>query len=329
MILRAGVCLTAIYLGMSICRSPLQLVILRFLNGALTGFIPGSYALIATNTPQEYAPRSLATGYAMGNAGVIAGPPIGVMLAEMSGIRGSMQVAGTAVLLCTLLIMWLVQEPNKPNGVEKTTLLQDFVTSVRSPVQSSLMFVVFLAWTSSIAVGPYLVLHLKNLLGSGPPWLVGVVYSLPATAFVLTAHFWAGLGQRSGYHKTIFAGMLVGGLITVSLVFTRNIWLFAVLSLAAGAWTAALSPSIAALTCAQIVETFRGRAYAIQQSAGTLGGLLAPLVVARLVAAYGLPSMFAYSSGALILGAFVFRRLVRRWNKADVLAPASSPCEQG
>ena len=123
--------------------------------------------------------------------------------------------------------------------------------------------------------------------------------------------------------------MLVGGVLTLPLVFTRNIWMFAIIYFSAGVWTAAVSPSTAALTCSRIVESFRGRSYAIQNSAVTLGGLIAPLVAAKLVSAYGIPSVFAYSSAALIIGAFVFRFLARRWNQGDVLAPQSSPVNQG
>jgi MFS family permease len=321
MIIRAGICLSAVYFGMSVCDTPLQLALLRFLNGALTGFIPGSYALIATNTPQEYAPKSLATAQSRVCAGLIAGPPIGGALAELAGYRGSMQIAGTAVLFSTFLVLWLVREPNKPSVPDKTSLVEDIVTSVRSPMQSSLMLVVFLTGTASLATGPYLVLHLENILGNAPHWLVGPVYSLPAVAFVLTARLWSGKGERVGYQKTIFIGMLIGGILTIPLIFTHNIWLFAAIYFSAGAWTSAVSPSTAALTCSHIVESFRGRSYAIQNSATTLGGLIAPMVAAKLVSAYGIPSVFAYSSAALIIGAFVFRVYVRRWRKTDLLAP--------
>lgn len=321
MIIRAGLCLSGVYFGMSVCQTPVQLAFLRFLNGALTGFIPGSYALIATNTPEEHAPRSLATAQSMVNAGLIAGPALGGFVAGLTGYRVSMQIAGSAVLLSTLLVLWLVQEPNKPDTVHDSSLLEDFQTSLRSPMQSSLMFVVFMTGTAGLAVGPYLALHLKNLLGNGPDWIVGAVFALPAAAFVLTAHLWSRLGDQVGYQKTIIVGLIAGGLLSIPLVFTHNIWAFGAIYFAAGVWTAAVSPSTAALTCSRVVDSFRGRAYAMQNSATTLGGLVAPLVAARLVASYGYSSVFAYSSAALLIGGFTFPVLVRRWRKNDVLAP--------
>lgn len=329
MILRAGFCLSGIYFGMSFCQTPLQLVIMRFLNGALTGFIPSSYALIATNTPQQYAPRSLATAQAMGQVGLIAGPALGGLAAAAAGYRGTMQIAGTAILIAVLLVWWLVEERNKPTDPDDTSLLQDFTTGVRSPMQLSLMLVTFLTWTVSLAAGPYLALHLKGLAAGGPDWLLGVMYSLPAGAFVLTAHLWADMGERIGHHRTIFVGMLAGGIMMLALTLTRSIWLFGAMYFAAGVWIAALSPSSAALTSARIIEAFRGRAYALQLSAGTLGGLIAPLVCAQLIAAYGTPAMFFYPGASLIFGAVVFKRLVRRWNEHDTLAPAVSPRDQG
>ena len=80
----------------------------------------------------------------------------------------------------------------------------------------------------------------------------------------------------------------------------------------AGFWLAALGPSIAALTCARVDETFRGRAYAIQQSAGTFGALVAPLIAARIVAGYGISAVFVFVSATFLVGSLVYRRLVDR-----------------
>lgn len=315
MILRAGFCLAGVYFGMSFCNTPLQLTLLRFLNGALTGFIPGSYALIATNTPQQYAPRSLATAQAAANVGLVAGPFIGGLLAHLAGYRGSMQVAGTAVLISTFVVWWLVREPNKPAPVEKTSLGQDFATSVRSPVLSSLMLVGFIAWTFGSSVSPYLALHITNLLGNGPEWVVGAVFSLPAVAFLLTAHTWTRIGEGWGFDRIILVGLIGGGLGAIVLALTRDIWAFAITYFITGIWLAALSPATASLTCLRVDESFRGRAYAIQQSAGTFGGLIGPLVAARIAAAYGINHIFVFVAAVLISGSFAFRLLVRRWAK--------------
>ncbi len=315
MIIRAGLCLAGVYFGMSFCQTPWQLALLRFLNGALTGFIPGSYALIATNTPEDLAPRSVATAQAAANAGLIVGPALGGLLAGPMGYRGSMQLAGVAVLICTMLVWWLVQEPNKVQPGEKTSMVQDFAVAIRSPIQSSLLLAVMIAWIYGAAIGPYLTLHLTKLNGPGPEWLVGVVYALPAAAFILTARTWTSLGEQWGYERSIVTGLVGGAVAAASLAFAHTIWTFGVLYFISGVWLAAMAPSVSAITCTRVEESFRGRAYAIQQSAGTFGALIAPLVAAKVAAGPGISGIFVMNALVLLIGAAAFRAMIRRWGK--------------
>ena len=313
MILRAGLCLAAVYFGMSVCRTPWQLALLRFLNGALTGFIPGSYALIATNTPEEIAPQYVATAQAASNAGLVAGPALGGFLAAIVGYRGSMQVAGAAVLLSTLVVFWFVEERTKVRPEARTSLIGDVKTALGSPVQISILFAVMLTWVFGSAVSPYLTLHLNRLNGGSPEWVAGLVFALPAVAFILTARWWTGLGERWGYERSIMVGLVGAGIGALALGFVKGIWAFGVIYLITGVFLSALSPSTSGLTITRVDEGFRGRAYGIQQSAGTFGGLVAPLAAAKIGAAFGIPAIFVFVGCVLVVGCAVFRALVKCW----------------
>ncbi|MDH7601671.1 MAG: MFS transporter [Armatimonadota bacterium] len=317
MILRAGFCLAFVYYAMSVCKSPWQLALLRFLNGALTGFIPGSYALIATNTPEEIAPHYVATAQAAANVGLIAGPALGGFLSSLFGYRVAMQIAGTAVLLSTLIVARFVEERNRVNPGDPTSIIQDLHTALRSPVQLSLLFAVTFVWLFGSAISPYLTLYLKSLNGGSPDWVVGAVFSLPAIAFILTARWWTSLGERWGYEKSITLGLAAGGLLTLSLAFSRSIVPFGLAYFVTSIFTSALAPSISGLTITRVEESFRGRAYAIQQAAGTLGGFLAPLVAAKVSAALGVPAVFIFVGSAFVAGCFIFQILVRRWTTTN------------
>lgn len=314
MVIRAGFCLTGVYLGMSMCTAPWQLAFFRFLNGALTGFIPGSITLIATNTPEEHAPRAVATAQAASAAGLIIGPAIGGLLAAAIGYKGAMQVSGIVDFFATLLVWWLVQEPQKPVAVEKTSLLQDFGVAFKSPVQVSILFAVFLAWVFGNAINPYLPLHLGNL--GAKEWLVGIIFSLPAVAFILAAHRWTGLGERIGFERVIIIGLVGGGVFTAILAVMPSVLLFGIVYFLSGLWVAAVQPSTAALTCTKVDESFRGRAYGIQQSAGTLGALLAPLAAGKIGVMFSLRSIFLFTGACLLLGAGIFKWLIARWRSA-------------
>ena len=313
MVIRAGVCLSAIYFGTSIASSPWELTLYRFLNGALTGFIPSSFALIATNTPQERAPRAVATAQTASAVGVIIGPAVGGLLAALLGYRGSLRVSGLAVAIATLLVWLLVQAPNKPRDVEETSLAQDFATALGSPIVSSVMLISLLGSMFHGAIQPILVLHLGKMNHGAPDWLTGVVYALPAGAFVLTARRWTQFGERWGFDRSVVVGLTVAAAFAVSLTFARSVWLFGPLFFMTGLFMAALSPSAAGITCTRVKGTFQGRAYGMQQSASFTGALLAPLAATQVAAVLGMPAVFVFAGAVLLIGAMGFRRLVRKW----------------
>lgn len=324
MIIRAGLCLAGVYFGMSLCHSPIQLAVCRFLNGALTGFIPGSFALIATNTPEEEAPKSMATVQAASNVGLIIGPVIGTVLASLLSYRGSMVVSGVAVMISTGVVWWLVQEPNKVVLVEKTSLIQDFGIAFRSRVQLALLFVVALTWAYGAAIAPYLIRHLRSLGGDVPHVLrvvlshlhmdlPAVVFALPALAFVVSARAWTQVGSKRGYNWTMLIGLAGGGIGAIALFGVHDIWLFGAIYFITGVCTATLGPSVAAVTCTKVDEAFRGRAYGIQQSVGTLGSLISPLIAGFVGKQWGTPAIFLFVGTLFLGGSVVFRGLTRHW----------------
>lgn len=324
MIIRAGFCLAGVYFGMSLCHAPWQLAVCRFLNGALTGFVPGSFALIATNTPEEEAPKSMATVQAVSNVGLIIGPAFGAMLAGLAGYRMSMQVSGMAVVLSTILVWWLVKEPNKVVVVEETSLLQDFATALRSRVQVAVLLAVMLTWSFGAAISPFLMRHLHTLGGHVPSGLAvvlgwlhvdlsAVVFALPAIAFVLTARRWTVIGDKRGYDRTILAGLIGGGIGATVLFFVHDIWVFAAVLCATGIMMASLGPSVAAVTCLRVEESFRGRAYGIQQSAGTIGSFLACLAAGPITTRWNLRAIFMFIGIVFLIGSVGFKSLCRHW----------------
>lgn len=313
MIIRAGICLSCVYYAMSICQAPWQLAICRFLNGALTGFIPGSYALVGTNTPEDRAPRYVAILESTSNVGLIIGPAFGAVLAKYSGYRHSMVISGTAVLLSTIAVLLFVQEPNKVAPAEKTSLIEDFKIAIKSPLISSLLFVMMLTWFYTNAINPFLVLHLESLKGHCPWWLPAVTYSLPGIAFVLSAYRWSCIGQRWGFEKNIKIGLFGGAVGAILLFLTHNVWVFAAIYFITGICIATLSPGVGAITCTKVPDDFRGRAYGIQQSASTFGAFIAVIIAGQIAQYFSYGAIFLFIGCMFIAGLVAFKKMTRYW----------------
>jgi DHA1 family multidrug resistance protein-like MFS transporter len=315
MIIRAGISLSFIYLGMSYCQLPWHLLVFRFLNGALTGFIPGSVALIATNTPCEEAPNAVATAQTASAAGQIIGPAVGGFLAAIFGYRGSMRVSSAATIIATILVIIFVNEAKKAKSEEKTSLLDDIKLALHSPVLISIMLAALVGAIFGSAIYPVMAVHLDNMAGGNiHQWLIGVVFSIQPAAFMLTARRWTRYGSMRGYDKVIQIGLIGSAVCSFILAYIYNIWAFSILMFIAGIFLAAISPSTAALIAVRVDHTFHGRAYGIQQATATFGALIAFFASSIISGKYGIAPIFLFVGISLVIGIILFPISARKWN---------------
>lgn len=279
MAVRAGFSLSLIYLLTSFATAPWHVALLRLLNGALTGFIPMSIALIGTNTPPQYAARYVASVQTSSAAGTVIGPVLGGTLAGLFGVRGALVASATLVFLSTVLALLLVTERRRPQPSEPTTLLADLRTALGMPVMWVAMFISMIGQAATMGVQPILVLHIEAMLGqAASPFLSGFILALPGLALFLSATRWVGLLDRYPLTQVALIAFLGAGVGYVVSGIVGNIWLWLPLFFVASIFAAAFRPLGAAVVSMDVPEDFRGRAYGLQTSATTLGGLIGPLM---------------------------------------------------
>lgn len=319
MAIRAGVSLSIIYFAMSLCRTPWQLALCRFLNGALTGFIPMSTALLATNTPKAYASRYVASMQTAVASGNLLGPALGAVMASAFGIRGAMRVSGFAVFFSSMLVLAFVQERNKPTGtVERTSIMDDFRVAFKSPTLWVVLFINVVASIGTVGIQPILALHVEDLVAHTSSVLftgmkealVATVFMLPAIGFVLTATRWVRLSDKYGVQRIVTISLIGGGITSIMTGLTGNIAIFLFIFFVSGLFLAALRPTAAAVIATDVEPAFHGRAFGMQTSAQTIGGLIGPITGGILAGAWGNQSVFIGVGLMLLLSPFAMRRLV-------------------
>ena len=218
MVMRAGFGLTVVYFGLSMSTKPWHLVAWRFANGILTGFIPGSITLIATNTPEDMAARAVAIAQSASAAGSMVGPVLGGILAGIFGYRLSLKASGIILFLSTLAVGLLVREEKTETPSERSTIKEDLEIVFESPVMRVVLATILLANILTLSVTPILTLYLREL--SPTMSCNHAIFSLPGTA-AITAYRWSNWGERQGFDKpilTIGAGTAMASLLAGHLV---------------------------------------------------------------------------------------------------------------
>ena len=98
----------------SVAQTPLQLVMLRVIQGAFCGTMSASQALISTQTPREH------TGFALGAlnsamfSGTIAGAFAGGYVAEYAGYRPAFAISALCFVLSFILVFFCSREYYMP-----------------------------------------------------------------------------------------------------------------------------------------------------------------------------------------------------------------------
>jgi MFS transporter, DHA1 family, multidrug resistance protein len=280
MIIRAGFVLFVIYTLMAFVTNPYEILVLRILQGLLSGFIPGAIALIGTNTPNNKVGYALSLISTASASGTILGPLLGGGISHLVGNRWAFATAGIIVFLATLLIIfWVVEEnftPSKVRGSIKT----DFKVALTNRPFLLVLILTVITSCSVMTIEPVLPLYIVKLGGSSDnaSLLAGVVFSLPGIASALFAPFWGKWADKVGFQRVLFIGLLGGGLGTIAQVLFSQIWGFSLIRFVFGIFFCAVYPALNGLVVKSTPEDFRGRAFSLNQTANQIGGMTGPII---------------------------------------------------
>lgn len=280
MIIRAGLVLFAIYVLTAFVTNPYQLLLLRLLQGLLSGYIPGAIALVATNTPEEKVGYALSMISAATASGTIAGPLLGGAIAHWSSSRVAFASAGILVFLSTLLVIFWVKEdkfvPTKKRSSIFATMRD---ASHNKPLLIALFLNMFTAF-SVMTIEPVITLYIAQLNHStqNASLLAGIIFSLSGVASVLFAPVWGKSADKVGFSKILFVGLLGGAFWTFMQLPFHNVWAFAGVRFMYGAFFCAVFPAVNGLVVRATDASFRGRAFGLNQTANQIGNMIGPAI---------------------------------------------------
>ena len=110
MLLRSGFGMAIVMVLMGFATSPWHLLLLRMVNGTISGFNPAAVSLVSINTPKERMGFAMGTLQSGGIAGTILGPFLGGLLADAVGYRPIFYLTGLSLFAASLLAFFIVKE---------------------------------------------------------------------------------------------------------------------------------------------------------------------------------------------------------------------------
>jgi MFS transporter, DHA1 family, multidrug resistance protein len=293
-----------IILLMGFASSAEMLVILRVIQGFITGTIAATNALVAATAPRER------TGYAMGLlqvglwSGIALGPLLGGVFADAFGYRVAFYLTSALLFLGGLLVLFGV-ERDKPEASSKRPipgLLAGLREVLGSPGVGFILLLRFVGWLGRNVLLPYLPLFMASLVidESKLNTLTGLVIALSSAAGTITAIYLGRLGDRVGHKRILIIGALAAMLFYLPQIWVSQVWELLILQALTGAAAGGIMPALSALLNHYIRPGTEGAAYGFENSVVSLSRALAPMLGAFLVLLGGYRAVFLVT--ALLFG---------------------------
>ena len=283
-----------------------QLVLLRAIQGFVTGTAAANNALIASIIPRKH------TGYAMGlmqvgmGAGVALGPLIGGMLADAFGYQAAFYGTGLLLLISGLLVTFGVHEnfnPKQKKALYQSSLTKEYrhVLSAEGVVPTySLRFLSQMARMMIIPIAPFIIQTLV-IRSFSINTFIGLVLGISSGATTLSAIFLGKLGDRIGHRKVLISSAAAAGLLYLPQYFVTQGWHILTLQALAGVALGGVLPTISALLACYTDSGEEGTVYGLDNSINAAGRAVAPLIGGLVASWFSYRSTFIATSLILIL----------------------------
>jgi DHA1 family multidrug resistance protein-like MFS transporter len=288
----------AVLLGlMAFVRSAEELVLLRTIQGLITGTIGAANALVAAMVPRER------TGYAMGllqvglGAGVGLGPIIGGAVADAFGYRAAFYATSALLAVAGGIVAIGVEEhfvPPGKTGSRKPGFWKEWRRILSAPGVLPTYALRFLDSLARMAFIPILPLFALELLAEAERVnsFTGLVIGAAAAAAAVFSVFFGRLGDRTGQRVIVIACAMAGCVSFLLQAWTDSGWQVLVLQVVAGIAHGGIVTGVSALLARYTQCGEEGAVYGMDNSINSGARALAPMVGVSIALWMGFRAVF-------------------------------------
>lgn len=293
---------------MSLATSPWHLLILRFIEGGVTGTVTASMTLVASTTPKERMGFGLGMMQMAVFSGGSVGPLLGGILADQIGYRPTFVVAGSMLFIGGLIVLTQVRE-HFTRTAHGGTIDEAPASQLRRLLLGSSMLamigVMFTLRTASGAIQPIMPLYVEQLAGSasGVATLAGLTLGVAGLTSAVASVTLGRLADRIGQRPVLVVAAFAVGLLYLPQAFAQTVLQLIILQGLFGIAAGGILPSANAIVAHLTPSARRGAVYGFTAAATSLGGTVGPLIGSGMTAAFDIRYVFVVSGVLMLISA--------------------------
>ena len=300
--------------GMALCNiliafqtTPEGVVLIRLIQGLVSGFYSASITLIASESPIERTGLALGLLASANLAGSLIGPLLGGYIADTVGIRNDFIIVGIIMSLAGLLAAVFIHEDYKPKAnVEKLSIskLKEQIPEFNSVI--ALCVASFIYAICIMSLQPVISVYIKGIVPSDTEnlaFIAGAVFSAMGIAQLMSSSPLGKLVDKIGPRKVLVISLIYVGILNIPQAYVSDVYQLAIIRFLQGFGLGGMLPALNTYLSSKTPREFTGQVFSYNQSCLFFGYFLGSVGGASLMAWLGFTTLFWVSGGLFIISA--------------------------
>lgn len=300
--------------GMALCNiliafqtTPEGVVLIRLIQGLVSGFYSASITLIASESPIERTGWALGLLASANLAGSLIGPLLGGYIADTVGICNDFIIVGIIMSLAGLLAAVFIHEDYKPKAnVEKLSIskLKEQIPEFNSVI--ALCVASFIYAICIMSLQPVISVYIKGIVPSDTEnlaFIAGAVFSAMGIAQLMSSSPLGKLVDKIGPRKVLVISLIYVGILNIPQAYVSDVYQLAIIRFLQGFGLGGMLPALNTYLSSKTPREFTGQVFSYNQSCLFFGYFLGAVGGASLMAWLGFTTLFWVSGGLFIISA--------------------------
>ncbi|MEZ4674671.1 MAG: MFS transporter [Caldilineaceae bacterium] len=295
MLLRATLGGAILITLMGFAQNAEQLVLLRTIQGFVTGVISSVNALVAATAPKEKTGSALGLLMLGRWGGIALGPVVGGVLGDAFGYRESFIITGVMLTIAGVAVLFWVHEEFTPvEKAKRPSMIGGYRALLTAPGMIGLYSLSFLRSLGQMMIYPVAALFMIQLMHteSGAATWTGLMIGSVAGASALSGVYLGRLGDSIGHERIMLASAVACTLFYLPQPFVSTPWQLIALQALGGLAVGGLLSPMAALLNLWTPAGTQGATYGLENSIAAGGRTIAPLLAALIAGWWGVRAVF-------------------------------------
>ena len=300
--------------GMALCNiliafqtTPEGVVLIRLIQGLVSGFYSASITLIASESPIERTGWALGLLASANLAGSLIGPLLDGYIADTVGIRNDFIIVGALMGLAGVLATIFIHENYVPQpNPEKLSIrkLKEQIPEFNSIV--ALCVASFIYAICIMSLQPVISVYIKGIVPSDTEnlaFIAGAVFSAMGIAQLMSSSPLGKLVDKIGPRKVLLVSLIYVGILNIPQAYVSDVYQLAIIRFLQGFGLGGMLPALNTYLSSKTPREFTGQVFSYNQSCLFFGYFLGSVGGASLMAWLGFTTLFWVSGGLFIISA--------------------------